>query len=377
LKQTPRAWYQRFAAYIATMGFIASVTDTFLFVLRSGHDMAYLLLYVDDIIITASSTPLLQRLLDWLHSEFAMTDLGDFHYFLGIAITRSSDGLFLSQRQYAADILQRDGMSECHPSVTPVDTHAKLSASDGGLLPDAMEYRSLAGGLQYLTLTRPDISYVVQQICLHMHAPRTSHLALVKCVLRYVRGTMDFGLHLRASSSTSLTAYSDADWAGCPDSRRSTSGYCVYYGDSLISWSSKHQTTVSRSSAEAEYRAVAHAVAECCWLRQLLQELHRSLATATLVYYDNVSAIYMLSNPVQHRRTKHIEIDIHFVRERVSLGEVCVLHVSSALQFADVMTKGLPSQLFLDFRSSLCVREPPAATAGGGVRLHILYLRRT
>jgi hypothetical protein len=119
LKQAPRTWYQRFAAYIATMGFIASVTDTSLFVLRSGHDMAYLLLYVDDIIITASSTPLLQRLLDRLHSEFAMTDLGDLHYFLGIAVTRSSDGLFLSQRQYAADIIQRAGMSECHSSATP------------------------------------------------------------------------------------------------------------------------------------------------------------------------------------------------------------------------------------------------------------------
>ncbi|KAK1677279.1 hypothetical protein QYE76_038127 [Lolium multiflorum] len=376
LKQAPRAWYQRFAAYIATMGFVASVTDTSLFVLRSGNDTAYLLLYVDDIIITASTTALLQQLLDRLHSEFAMTDLGDLHYFLGIAVTRSSSGLFLSQKQYATDVLQRAGMAECHPSTTPVDTQAKLSASDGDLLPDGTEYRSLAGALQYLTLTRPDISYAVQQICLHMHAPRTSHLALVKRVLRYVRGTMDFGLHLLASSSTSLTAYSDADWAGCPDSRRSTSGYCIYYGDSLISWSSKRQTTVSRSSAEAEYRAVAHAVAECCWLRQLLQELHHPLATATLVYCDNVSAIYMSSNPVQHRRTKHIEIDIHFVRERVSLGEVRVLHVPSALQFADVMTKGLPSQLFLDFRSSLCVREPPAATAGG-VRLYILYLSRT
>ena len=365
LKQVPRAWYQRFATYLATLGFTASATDTSLFVLKTGADMAYLLLYVDDIIVTASSTSFLRSLLDKLHSEFAMTDLGDLHFFLGIAVSRSSAGLFLSQRQYALDLLQRAGMSECHPATTPIDTHAKLSASDGDLIPDATEYRSLAGALQYLTLTRPDISYAVQQICLHMHAPRAPHLALIKRVLRYLRGTLQHGLHLRASASTTLTAYSDADWAGCPDSRRSTSGYCVYYGDSLISWSSKRQTTVSRSSAEAEYRAVAHAVAECCWLRQLLQELHRPLRSATLVYCDNVSAIYMSSNPVQHRRTKHIEIDIHFVRERVSLGEVRVLHVPSSLQFADVMTKGLPTQLFLDFRSSLCVREPPAATAGG------------
>jgi hypothetical protein len=365
LKQAPRAWYQRFATYLATMGFTASKTDTSLFVLRSGSDTAYLLLYVDDIIVTASSTVFLRRLLERLHSEFAMTDLGDLHFFLGIAVSRSSTGLFLSQRQYAADLLQRAGMVDCHSSPTPVDTQAKLSDHDGALLPDATEYRSLAGALQYLTLTRPDISYAVQQICLHMHAPRQPHLALIKRVLRYLRGTMDFGLHLRASTSSDLTAYSDADWAGCPDTRRSTSGYCVYYGDSLISWSSKRQTTVSRSSAEAEYRAVAHVVAECCWIRQLLQELHRPLRSATVVFCDNVSAIYMSTNPVQHRRTKHIEIDIHFVREKVSLGEVRVLHVPSALQFADIMTKGLPSSLFLDFRSSLCVREPPAATAGG------------
>ncbi|XP_051201826.1 uncharacterized mitochondrial protein AtMg00810-like [Lolium perenne] len=161
-------------------------------------------------------------------------------------------------------------MSDCHPAPTPVDTSSNLSTSDGELLPNATDYRSIVGGLQYLTLTRLDISYAVQQACLHMHAPHTSHLALVKRVLRYVRGTLEFGLQLHASSSTALVAYSDADLAGCPDTRRSTSGYCVYFSDSLISWSSKRQTTVSRSSAEVEYRAVAQAVAECCSLRQLL-----------------------------------------------------------------------------------------------------------
>lgn len=198
-----------------------------------------------------------------------------------------------------------------------------------------------------------------------MHDPRESHLALMKRVLRYVKGTLDAGLHIGTSSPTTLTAYSDADWAGCPDSRRSTSGFCIYLGDNLISWSSRRQTTVSRSSAEAEYRSVAHVVAECCWLRQLLQDLHLSLPSATVVYCDNVSAVYMSSNPVQHRRTKHIEVDIHFVREKVSLGQVRVLHVPSAHQFADIMTKGLPVQLFQNFRSSLCVRNLHASTAGG------------
>jgi hypothetical protein len=340
LKQAPRAWYQRFATYIRQLGFTPSASDVSLFVYKEGGCLAYLLLYVDDIILTASSPALLKRIINRLHSEFAMTDLGDLHHFLNISVERSSDGLFLSQRQYAVELLQWAGMSECHSTVTPVDTRTKLSATDGAPAADPSEYRSIAGALQYLTLTRTDLAYAVQQVCLFMHDPREPHLAVLKRILRYVKGTLSFSLHLGVDPVQSLTAYSDADWAGCPDSRRSTSGFCVYLGDNLISWSSKRQTTVSRSSAEAEYRAVAHVVAECCWLRQLLQELHVSIASATVVYCDNVSAVYMAANPIHHRRTKHIEIDIHFVREKVALGHIQVLHVPSSHQFADIMTKG-------------------------------------
>ncbi|XP_014660828.1 uncharacterized protein LOC106804376 [Setaria italica] len=165
---------------------------------------------------------------------------------------------------------------------------------------------------------------------------------MVKRILRYVKDTWDVGLHIGAGPVDSLTAYSDADWAGCPDSRRSTSGYCVYLGDTLVSWSSKHQSTISHSSAELEYRAVARAVAKCCWLRQLLHNLHVPIASATVVYCDNVTAIYMTANPVHHHRTKYIEIDIHFVREKVALGQIRFLHVPSAHQYADIMTKDLP-----------------------------------
>jgi hypothetical protein len=360
LKQAPRAWHQWFSSFVQRCGFTVLTSDPSLFIYKEGTDIAYLLLYVDDIIPTASSTALLRRLTQLLHSEFAMTDLGDLYHFLGISVTRSADGLFFSQRQYAVDLLQRAGMAECHSTATPVDTHAKLSATAGAPVTDATQYRSLADALQYLTLTRPDLAYAVQQVCLFMHDPREPHLAMLKRVLRYVKGTLPTGLHISTGSITGLTAYSDVDWAGCPDSRRSTSGYCVFLGDNLVSWSSKRQTTVSCSSAEAEYRAVAHAVAETCWLRQLLQELHAPISSATIVYCDNVSAVYMTANPVHHRRTKHIEIDIHFVREKVVLGQVRVLHVPSSHQFADIMTKGLPVQLFTDFRSSLCVRDTPA-----------------
>ncbi|WVZ91886.1 hypothetical protein U9M48_037999, partial [Paspalum notatum var. saurae] len=225
-------------------------------------------------------------------------------------------------------------MAECHSTATPVDTRAKLSATDGSPVADPSEYRRLAGALQYLTLTRSDLAYAVQQVCLFMHDLREPHLGLIKRILCYVKGTLS-------------TASTSANWAGCPDSWRSTFGYCIFLGDNLVSWSSKRQTTVSHSSAEAEYK-----------------ELHVSVASATIVYCDNVSAVYMTGNPIHHRRMKHIEIDIHFVREKVALGQVRVLHVPSSHQFADIMTKGLLIQLFNEFRSSLCIHDPPIATAG-------------
>jgi len=198
-----------------------------------------------------------------------------------------------------------------------------------------------------------------------MHDPREPHLAALKRILRYIRGTLHLGLELRPSSVEDITAYSDADWAGCPNTRKSTSGYAVFLGDNLISWSSKRQSTISRSSAEAEYRAVDNAVAEATWLRQLLLELHTPLRRATLVYCDNISAVYMSSNPVQHQRTKHIEIDLHFVRERVSIGEVRVMHVPTASQYADIFTKGLPSSVFSEFKSRLNIRGADDQTVGG------------
>ncbi|XP_073353640.1 uncharacterized protein [Aegilops tauschii subsp. strangulata] len=272
-----------------------------LYGLKQGTATAYLLLYVDDIILTASSPALLQQITARLGSEFSLKDLGSLHYFLGIEVVRGATRFFLHQQKHAYELLERVGMLNCKPAPTPVDTKAKVSAVEGSPASDAPLYRSIVGALQYLTLTRPD----------------------------------SMGLTLTASPDTSLVAYSDADWAECPDTRRSTSGYCVYLRPSLISWSSKRQPTVSRSSAEAEYRAVANAVAECSWLRQLLQELLCEVTKSTLVNCDNVSAVYLAANPVHHRRTKHIELDIHFVREHVALGRVRVLHVPTDQQFAD------------------------------------------
>ena len=190
-------------------------------------------------ILSASTQDLLRHVIAWLHDAFAVKDMGPVHHFLGINVRQDDAGFFLSQSQYAEDLLERTGMAKCKPVATPADTKVKPSSTEGELIADAMSYRSIAGALQYLTLTRPDLTYAMQQVCLHMHAPRDVHQMMLKRVLWYVKGTLQLGIQLRATTPPPITVYSDVDWAGCPDTRRSTSGFCVFLGASLVSWSSK------------------------------------------------------------------------------------------------------------------------------------------
>ncbi|GKV36121.1 hypothetical protein SLEP1_g44289 [Rubroshorea leprosula] len=252
--------------------------------------MAYLLLYVDDIILTASSTLLLAS--------------------------------------------------------TPLSPKLKITADGGALYHDSSLYRSIVGALQYLTFTRLDIAFAMSQVCQFMHKPTTFHFQAVKWILRYLKGTMDYGLQLYCHSSLSLHMFTDADWAGCIDTRQSVSGYCLFLGNSLISWSSKKQHTVARSSTEVEYHALANAAAEVLWVRQLLFKLYTFLPTAPVFFCDNFSAIYLSINPIQHQRTKNIEIDIHFVHEKITFGLLSVRHVSSYFQCANILTRALSLPLF-------------------------------
>ncbi|GKV31748.1 hypothetical protein SLEP1_g40416 [Rubroshorea leprosula] len=365
LKQAPRAWFQRFAAFLHSCGFVQAYSDCSMFLYRSNGMLAILLLYVDDIILTASTSSLLHRIISSLKQEFFMTDLGVINYFLGITASFNPDGLFLCQTKYIFDLLARTGMSDCNAAATPLSPRHKLAASDSPPYLDSTQYRSIVGALQYLTFTRPDIAFAVHQVCQYMHAPTENHFQAVKRILRYLKGSAHYGLQLFKGFSPSLHIYTDADWAGCLESRRSTSGYCLFFGKSLISWSSKKQNTVARSSAEAEYRAMANAVAEVVWVQQLLAELQVFLSSAPIVLCDNISAIYLGLNPIQHQRTKHIEIDIHFVRERVASRAILLQHVPSSLQCADIFTKALSSTAFCSQRSNLCVLHQPAQIAGG------------
>jgi hypothetical protein len=207
-------------------------------VLHHDSSQAYLLLYVDDIVLTANSTTLLNNIISKLHSEFAMIDLGPFQHFLGISVTQNSRGLLLSQEQYATELLDHANMTNCSPYLTPATANSKPSIIDGKPMANPTKYRSITGAL-HLTITRPDINFAVQQACLFMHAPTDLHFNLLKRILRYIKGTLSHGLHLSKASSCDLLIYSYVDWAGCPDTRRSTSGYCTYLGGNLVSWSSK------------------------------------------------------------------------------------------------------------------------------------------
>ena len=255
-------------------------------------------------------------------------------------------------------------MYSCKPTMTPVDTKSKLSATSSTPYADTSHYCNLPGALQYLTFTRSNISYIVQQIFLFMHNPMEEHMHALEWIIRYIQGILNYGLHLYPSSTTTLHSYTVDNWDGCQDTRHSTSSYCVFLGDNLIPWSFKQQATSSQSSAEVEYRGVMNVVSKSCWLRNLLLELHCPIQKATLVYCDNVSGIYLSGNLIQHQCTKHMEINIYFVRERVARAQVCVLHVPSRYQIVDIFMKGLRLVLFEDFRDNLSIRKPLALTAG-------------
>ncbi len=248
-------------------------------------------------------------------------------------------------------------MHTCKAASTPFSISHKLQPSSEALLPDPTPYHSLVGALQYATFTRPDITYAVNQVCQYMHKPTATHFAAAKRILRYLQGTLSLGIRFRSGSSV-LTAFTDSDWAGDPYDRRSTTGITVFLGNNPITWVSKKQHTVSRSSTEAEYRALASGAAELAWIRQVLCDLGIVLPHAPTMWCDNTSAIALASNPVFHSRTKHIEVDYHFVRERVVRGDLSLLFISTDDQLADLFTKPLSTQRFQRLTSKLMFSTP-------------------
>jgi hypothetical protein len=345
LKQSPRAWFDRFANVLKGQGYQQGQSDhTMFFKIFEDGTKTILIVYVDDIILTGDNTVEIERLKGGLAAEFEVKDLGQIRYFLGMEVARSKKGISVSQRKYVLDLLAETGMLGCKPCDTPVDSGRKTE--NAGEFVEKERYQKLVGKLIYLSHTRPDIAFAVSVVSQYMHDPRETHLEAVYRILRYLKGSPGKGLLFKKNEKREIEIFTDADWAGATDDRRSTTGYCTFVWGNLVTWRSKKQNVVARSSAEAEFRAVAQGICEGLWLKKLLDELHIPTKVPIKLYCDNKAAISISLNPVQHDRTKHVEVDRHFIKEKVESGIICMIYVPTRKQTADVFTKGLQRQTF-------------------------------
>lgn len=339
LKQAPRAWYTKIDSFFLQNQFERSENEPTLYVKKEGENgFIVVSLYVDDIIYFSSSQKLLNEFKASMMEKFEMTDLGLLQYFLGLEV---NDGIFLYQRKYAEDLLKKFSMEKCETVKTPMNPNEKLQKEDGTGKADEKLFRSLVGGLNYLTHTRPDIAHRVSVVSRYMHFPTKQQLGATKRILKYVAGSARFGILYEHVSEFKLVSYTDSDWAGSLDDRKSTSGSVFSLGSGAITWSSKKQDTVALSSSEVEYVAAGAAAKQAVWLRKLLKDLCCEQEGATEIWCDNRSAIAMTKNPAFHARTKHIEVQHHFIRKLVSEETVALRFCSTNVQNADLFTKAL------------------------------------
>jgi hypothetical protein len=314
-------------------------------------------MYVDDLFLTGEEK-LIIDCKKKLAAEFEMKDLGLMHYFLGLEVwQKSPEKIFLNQGKYAVEILKRFDMLECKSMNTPMETKLKLLVDTSSEVIDATLYKQIIGSLMYLTTTKPDICFDVNTLSQFLVEPRRVHLVAAKHVMRYLKGTLDFGISYNGDHDFRLSGYTNSDWAGSVSDRKSTSGCCFSLGLAMISWQSRKQSSISLSMAKAEYIVACSASCEAIWLRKLLTSLFNLEMEATVILCDNQSCIKMAENHVFHDKSKHIEIRYHYIRDMVQRGAIKLQYVSTDEQVADVLTKPLSRVVLMHFRDKPCAER--------------------
>jgi hypothetical protein len=361
LKQASRAWYSRIEAYFLKERFEKCPYEHTLFIIKSSQGTSLLLmcLYVDDLIFTGNDETLFSFFKHSMMKEFNMTDLGRMRYFLGLEVLQRADGIFICQRKYAHEVLERFNMVGCNAVYNPIVLGFKLVTDSAGMTINSTQYMQMVCSLMYLTSTRLDIMFVVNLLSRYLAHPAELHLQAVKRVLRYIKGTLSYGIFYKQSGDVELLAYTDNDYAGDLEDRKSTLGLLFMLSSRAVSWSSKKQPVVTLSTTEAEFIAAAFCACQAVWLRRMLEKLDHASAGTTIIYCDNNSTIKLSKNPVMHGRSKHIDVRFHFLRELTQDEVVTLLHCRSQEQLADIMTKPLPQVVFEKLRTLMGVCEDP------------------
>ena len=358
LKQAPRAWYERLSGFLLDQGFSKGKTDTTLFIKNKKQDILIVQIYVDDIIFGSTNEHMCKEFSKIMTSEFEMSMMGEMNFFLGLQVKQHKEGIFISQTKYTKELIKRFGMDQAKETSTPMSSSIKLDKDEKGKPVDQKLYRGMIGSLLYLTASRPDIMFSVCLCARFQSDPKESHLTAVKRIFRYLAGTVKYGLWYPKEANCDLVGYSDADFAGCKIDRKSTSGTCQFLGHCLVSWFSKKQTSVALSIAEAEYVAAGSCCAQILWMTQQLKDYGLNFNKVP-IKCDNTSAINLSKNPVQHSRTKHIEIRHHFLRDHALKGDIELEFIPTKDQLADIFTKPLPSEGYFKIRRELGMTEEP------------------
>jgi Reverse transcriptase (RNA-dependent DNA polymerase) len=352
LKQAPRAWYETLSTFLIENHFTRGVVDKTLFYKHHGKDIILVQIYVDDIVFGSTNEKLCEKFSSLMSNKYEMSMMGELSFFLGLQIQQKVDGIFICQSKYVKELLKKFNLEDSSPAKTPISTATKLDLDPKGKKVDSSTYRGMVGSLLYLTASRPDIMFATC-LCARFQAdPKESHLIAIKRIFRYLKGTPNLGLWYPKDTGFELVGYSDSDYAGCKIDRKSTTGSCQFLGGRLVSWFSKKQHSVSTSTAEAEYIAAGSCCAQILWMKNQLMDYGLEL-TNIPIYCDNTSAIAISDNPVQHSRTKHIDIRHHFIREHVERGTVKLFYIPTEKQLADIFTKPLDEATFTRLVSEL------------------------